>query len=94
MAVDVDVVGAVNVAWAVTGVVLGTAQWAVLHKRVSFGWWLSANAVGWALAGVRGGALTGGGGGIVSEAVNGAITGSVLALLLRRPILESSETDA
>jgi hypothetical protein len=50
----------------VFGLILGTAQWLVLRRRWSVGWWVPATTVGWALVGVLGGALSGAIGGNVS----------------------------
>jgi hypothetical protein len=47
---DVGSVLGIVLGGAVFGAALGTAQWLVLHKRVSLsGWWVLASTVGWAV---------------------------------------------
>ena len=71
------------VAGTVLGVMLGIAQWLVLRRMVHYaGWWVLANAIGWAIG------LTGILGATVVGAVVGAVTGFALDFLLRYPRTE------
>lgn len=91
---------------SVLGPILGFPQWLVLRRHVSkAGWWIPANAVGWALGmvAVFAGAgspllanaslmtivLIGGLAGATAGALVGAVHGIVLVWLLRRPRLET-----
>jgi hypothetical protein len=86
------------IAVAVSGAVVGTAQWIVLRKRVyGSSWWVLASAaavavgktVGWAVSVAMGLSETMYFG--VIGVVGGAITGLVLIKLLRQPIPEAQE---
>ena len=69
--------------WSCVGVMLGIAQWLVLRRMVHYaGWWVLANAIGWAIG------LTGILGATVVGAVVGAVTGFALDFLLRYPRTE------
>lgn len=94
------VIGAAALLGAINGALLGLAQWAVLRRHVRrAGWWVAANAAGWALGMV----VAFGGTGLTTEstpipgiiaiwAVTGplmaitpaAVTGLVLVRLLNR----------
>jgi hypothetical protein len=77
---------------ALLGALLGAAQWSVLRRSVArAGWWVPANAVGfaagWALAAATsvGDVLAHFVGGALLGAVLGAVTGGVLRWLLAQP---------
>ncbi len=81
---------------AIIGFLVGLAQWLVLRRKLSRAvWWVPASIVGFVLgwlAAVAGPADGPGAhfiGGLAFGATLGAITGSVLVWLLRRPALEA-----
>jgi hypothetical protein len=47
------------VAATIWGVLIGTAQWAALGRRLRADWWIPATCLGWALSGLIGGAISG-----------------------------------
>jgi hypothetical protein len=71
---------------ALAGTIGGVIQWLLLRKQLyQAGWWIIANAFGWAAGMAIGFAVGGAFGWPLIGAVAGAITGLPLIWLLRRP---------
>ena len=70
--------------WAISGIIVGTAQWLFLRSRVkNAGWWILVSAISWCLGMILlNTEFLGGWAGIIFQSV---VTGFFMMLLLRHP---------